>query len=126
MTERRSQTMGQPDDNFQQDLHPDTAAEQNDARLTTAYDLKAAHSRLQGYNDDELKQIPVLLEGTRLEQGTTYLDLFANPPKEFKAMGSMVAGQYHMYVPKNETDYQLWNRLIQVDNPERTGDADEA
>jgi hypothetical protein len=41
-------------------------------------------------------------------------------------MGSMTAGQHHMYVPKSETDYQLWNRLIGVTNPERTGEAAEA
>ena len=28
-------------------------------------------------------------------------------------------------VPKHGVDYQLWNRLIGVDNPERTGEASE-
>ena len=41
----------------------------------TAYDLKAAHRLLDGITDDGLKQIPVLWEGARLEQGATYIDL---------------------------------------------------
>jgi hypothetical protein len=29
-------------------------------------------------------------------------------------------------VPKSEVDYQLWNRLIGIDNPERLGDVDDS
>ena len=126
MTERRSQTIQESDDDFQRDLHPDAGSEQSDERLTTAYDQKTLHQRLPGLSAEDLKQIPILAEGTRLDQGATYIDLYASPPQEFKAMGGMVAGEHHMYVPKNETDYQLWNRLIGIDNPERTGEADEA
>ena len=117
-----SQTMHAPDDDFQQDLHPDAAIEQTDDRIVTAYEIKDAHERWANFDGDELKQIPVLAQGTRLKQGATYLDLYASPPTEFKAMGNQVAGQFNLFVPKSETDYQMWNRLLGVDNPERTGE----
>jgi len=115
------------------DLNPEAMAGQNvglagthpekDAR--TAFDLKDAHRRLQAFSDDELKQIPILAPGTRLEQGATYVDLRDPERGEFKALGNMEADRTTWYVPKSEVDYQLWNRLIGVDNPERTGNADE-
>ena len=40
-------------------------------------------------------------------------------------MGYMEAGPRSRYVPKDLVDYVTWNRLIGVDNPERTDDADE-
>ena len=36
-----------------------------------------------------------------------------------------LAGPANWYVPKTEVDYQLWNRLIGVHNPERLGLAGE-
>ena len=61
-----------------------------------------------------------------LEQGATYLDL-ANPnARPFKALGGMTAGPDNLYIPKDEVDYLLWNRLTGVSTPERldqsTGD----
>ena len=85
----------------------------------TAYDLKEAHRMLEGITDDGLKQIPVLPEGARLEQGATYIDLRDPQRREFKATGDMVADRDHWYVPKDAVDYQLWNRLIGITNPER-------
>jgi hypothetical protein len=41
----------------------------------TAHDIKEIHRQLQEYTDDELRQIPVLPRGSRLEQGKTYIDL---------------------------------------------------
>jgi hypothetical protein len=118
---------------WRQDLNPDAMAGQNvglagphpedDAR--TAYDIKAAHDYLAGFTDDELKLIPVLPEGSRLEQGATYIDLRDPGRRELTAMGYMEAGPENWYVPKTEVDYHLWNRLIGVQNPERLGIADE-
>ena len=84
------------------------------------------HRQFHGFSDDELKRIPLLPQGTRLEQGATYVDLNDPQLREIKALGSMKAGQYNWYVPKSEVDYQLWNRLIGITNPERLGDANEA
>jgi hypothetical protein len=79
--------------------------------------------RLADWPDDDLKQIAVVPQGSRLEQGATYIDLGAADPTEFTARGDMVAGPDHWYVPKSELHYALWNRLIGVENPERTGAA---
>ena len=73
-----------------------------------------------------VKQIPILPRGSRLEQGATYTDLRDPEPREFTATGDMQAGPGNWYVPKSAVDYQLWNRLIGVEDPERLGRADES
>jgi hypothetical protein len=118
---------------WRSDLNPDALAGQNigvlgshpedDAR--TAYDVKELHRRLSGLSDAELKTIPVLPPGSRLEQGATYIDLRAADCREFRALGNMEAGRDNWYVPKDSVDYVLWNRLIGVTNPERLGQASE-
>ena len=74
---------------------------------------------LEGITDDGLKQIPVLWEGMRLEQGATYIDLRDPERREFTATADMFAGRDNWYVPKHGVDYELWNRLIGINNPER-------
>ena len=114
-------------DGWRDELNPNAMAGQNvgmdnphpEQTSRTAYDLKDAHRLLAGFTDDALKQIPVLPAGARLEQGGVYIDLHARPPREFKATGDMQAGRDNWYVPKAAVDYQLWNRLIGVQNPER-------
>jgi len=112
----------------QRDLNPDGAAGINYGRVgphpekddpRTAYDVKEAHRLLNGYTDDQLKQIPILPAGSRLEQDATYLDLADLAKGEFKATSGMEAGA--LFVPKSEVDYQLWNRLRGVTDPARTG-----
>ena len=114
----------------QRDLNPEGAAGINYGRVgphpeknnpRTAFDVKEAHRWLDGFTDDLLKQIPILPAGSRLEQDASYLDLADPARREFKATGDMEAGPDHLYVPKSEVDYQLWNRLIGVTNPARTG-----
>lgn len=112
---------------YWQDLNPDFLAGENygdqgphpEKTAATAYDVKGAHRQLQELADDELKQIPILPTGSRLEQGATYIDLRAPSPREFAATGNMEAGPDNWYVPKTEVPYPLWNRLIGVRNPER-------
>ena len=115
------------------DLNPDALAGQNvglagtdvEKHARTADELKDLHRRLQGLTDDELRQLPVLPPGARLQQGAKYVDLNDLDRGEFTALGNMEADRTTRYVPKSEVDYQLWNRLIGVDNPERLGAADE-
>jgi hypothetical protein len=111
---------------FRADLNPEYRAGQNDGtgahRVRTAHDIKELHQRYNDLRNDELKQIPVLEEGERLEQGATYFDLRYPERGEFTAMGGMVTGPDNWYVPKNQTDYQLWNLIIGVGAPERLGD----
>jgi hypothetical protein len=122
-------------DEWEQDLHPQPNAGRNvglegphpeKEEIPTAYDIKELHRQMEGYTDDELKQIRVLPQGSRLEQGAKYIDLKDPERKEFTAMGGMEAGSDNWYVPKTEVDYQLWNRLIGVQNPERLGEANES
>ena len=123
----------QPDE-WQQDLNPNSMAGQNhglegphpEKDAPNAYEIKELHSQLQDFTSDELKQITVLPRGSRLEQGATYIDLMDSERKQFTAMGSMEAGADNWYVPKTEIDYQLWNRLTGVQNPERLGEANKS
>lgn len=118
---------------WRDDLNPSALAGQNigpasadrEKRSRTLHDLKDLHRRYSGLADDDLRQIPVLDTGLRLKQGATYFDLNDTGRGEFVANGEMLAGQQNAYVPNAEVPYQLWNRLIGVDNPERVGEADE-
>ena len=130
LTEQGDQTGERP---FSQDLNPDFLKGQNagmqgpraEQNAPTAHDVKAAHNSLIGFEDNELKQIPILPQGSRLDQGATYIDLHESPPREFKATGDMEAGPDNWYVPKKTVPYELWNRLIGIDNPERLDQADD-
>jgi hypothetical protein len=82
------------------------------ADSVTAYEIKVLHRVLAGYTDDELKQIPVLTEGTRLQQGATYIDLAEQRPTEFKVNGGVTIGREQLIVPKDRVPYPLWNKLI--------------
>lgn len=104
---------------WEQDLNPSHMAGQNigptgdrAADSVTAYDMKGMHRVLAGYSDDELKQIPVLTEGTRLQQGATYIDLAEQRPTEFKVNGGVTIGREQLIVPKDRVPYPLWNKLI--------------
>lgn len=109
------------------DLEPDHMAGQNigemaaerEKGLPTAYDVKEVHRSLRGFTDDDLKSIPVLPEGSRLQQGATYLDLSDARREEFTATGDMEAESGKRYVPKDEVPYPIWNRLRGIEDPER-------
>ncbi len=134
MTEKTGRPTDQQPDEFQQDLNPDPMAGRNvglegphpEKDAPNASEIKELHSLLEGYTNDELKQIPVLPQGSRLEQGAKYIDLKDPERKEFTGMGNMEAGSDNWYVPKTEVDYQLWNKLTGVQNPERLGEANES
>ncbi len=133
MTDKTPHAGEQHPEEWRQDLNPDANAGQNyggagaqsDPNIGTAYDITESHNVLQEFSDDELKGIPVLPQGSRLRQGATYIDLQAPDRQEFTATGDMEAGPGNWFVPKSQVDYQLWNRLIGVTNPERLGEADE-
>ena len=121
-------------DEWRGDINPDRLAGQNvgpaskqeEKRiLRTAHDIKDLHRRYSGLSDDDLRQIPVLPPGTRLDQGSVYFDLNDVDRGEIRATGDMEAGPENYYVPKSEVDYQIWNRLIGVRNEERLGLAGE-
>lgn len=116
---------------YQGDLNPHMLAGENhgmqgphpekDAR--SAYDIKELHGQLADLSDAELKDIEIMPEGARLAQGAKYIDLRRLDRGEFVALGNMTAGPDNYFVPKSETDYQLWNRLTGVTDPSRLDDA---
>jgi hypothetical protein len=128
-----SQKPGRPNDSksdqWQQDLNPNLMAGQNDGIETTpegrydltAYEIDKLRDRLEDFNDDELKQIPVLKPGTRLQQGATYINLNDPQRQEYTGVADMSVDETDLIVPKSEVGYQLWNRLIGIENPQRTG-----
>jgi hypothetical protein len=112
---------------YQHDLNPDAMAGQNlgiseaqpSKHGSTAYDVKPAHERLKQFSDDELKQLRLLPVGSRLAQGATYLDLNNLDLGEFTATGDMHVGPSNWLVAKKDVPYELWNRLLGVESPER-------
>jgi hypothetical protein len=90
---------------------------EREVQLRTAYDVKEIHRSLAGFSDDDLKQIPILPEGTRLEQGATYIDLAEERPSEVKVNAGVVARAGQYYVPKDRVPYTIWNRLIGEPKP---------
>jgi hypothetical protein len=90
----------------------------------SAYDFKELHRILVDFTDDELKRLEIVPTGTRLEQGSRYLDLIHRERGAFVALADMVAEPDHYYVAKKETDYILWNRLNLVTNPARLDESE--
>src|SRR4051794_4793749 len=129
MPDRRILPGDQHPERYRHDLNPDPTAGMNHGMKTeepfggTAYDTKDIHRTWNRLSDADLKQLPVLSEGTRLRQGAVYFDLNDPNRGEFKAMGNMTAEAGQRLVPKDDVDYQLWNALIGVGQPERLGTA---
>src|SRR5215216_4034928 len=87
--DRQPQTDRRHPDPYQRDLNPDHMAGQNISPFgeteaparRTVYDAKDLHRSLsEAFRDDELKQIPLLQAGERLQQGATYIDLHESHP----------------------------------------------
>src|SRR5690606_13626095 len=106
---------------WSRDLNPDHLAGQNiglpPEGLPNAYDVKDVNRSLSRFDDDELRQIPILPEGERLQQGATYLDLSKPDHGEFTATAEMSARSGEHLVPKSEVPYTLWNRLRGIEDP---------
>lgn len=130
MTQRVYDPTDKHPEEYRADLNPDAAAginyggvgphpERDNPR--TAFDVKEAHRLLRDFADDQLKQLPIMPAGSRLEQDATYIDLADPDRREFKATSGMEARPGQLLVPKSEVDYQLWNRLRGVTDPARTG-----
>lgn len=133
MTEREFRPGQQHPEEYRNDLNPNADAGQNhgmrnervDQTARTAYDVKDVHQFLGKLTDDNLRSIPILPAGARLEQGAVYVDLRDPRRQEFKARGDMSASENNWYVPKSEVDYQLWNELIGINDAPRLGEDDE-
>ena len=124
MNESTIQTV---DDEFEEDLHGNRDAGMHPGapgyRTRLAVDIKDLHERLDGFTNTDLKQIPVIEEGERLEQGATYLDLANREGGHFVASGDSVAQPGAYFVAKRDVDYLIWNRLTGVTEPARLDEA---
>ena len=110
--------MPRPQDEFTPDLHSEEFAGRNygdegpdTTTGTPASEYKDLHGRLSRFTTDELAALPVVEEGTRLEQGKTYIDLNDLERGEFTGMANESAGPKNRYVAKDAVDYDTWNRL---------------
>ena len=117
----KSSEMKDSVESFERDLHGDNRAGQHggsrEIRTYSAYDVKELHTEMSDFGKDELKRIPILAHGERLEQGGTYLDLTDRATGAFTAQGSQEAQDPHLFVPKAACDYELWNKLTGVVRP---------
>lgn len=109
----------QATDTYDLDLHPHNHEGEHTGNqpIRTAYDIKELNRRLHDFPDNELRQIPVLSQGTRLEEGAIYLDLNRPEQGEFRGMNNRVAEPNEYLVPKSQTDYELWNKLSDHSSP---------
>jgi hypothetical protein len=73
---------------------------------------KELRVQLNDLEPAELARLSVLEPGTRLLQGSTYVDLNDESRTPFTALGGHEAGPDNRYVSKHDTDYELWNRLV--------------
>jgi hypothetical protein len=113
---------------YQRDLNPNAMAGQNlgtagghpERNARTLRDVKELHSRYRDWSDDDLEQVPVLPAGSRLEQGGTYVDLNERQPREFTATGDMQAAARQYIVAKSSVPYEIWNRLLGIEDATRT------
>lgn len=113
-------------DEPEQDVTPDFLVEissgleasHKEPEMLTAYDIPLLCRRLFGFCNADLKQIPILPGGSRLEQGAAYLDLTERPPRAFMALEAMKASADHFYVPKSQVPDQLWDRLLGRHQPD--------
>jgi hypothetical protein len=85
----------------------------------TAYDVKEARHQLVGWSDDDLRQIPLLPAGARLEAGAIYVDLREPARREFTATADMQVPTDGLYVPRSEVDHRAWTRLLGIRTAER-------
>lgn len=109
-----------PREGFDADLRSHEFAGNNDGaahshdpdRMIRAADRKEWHEKFPQFANDELKQLLIVPQGTRLEQGATYYDLLHPEDGEFTARADFVTNEENLILPKSLHDYELWNKLL--------------
>lgn len=126
MSQDKPQTHEKHPSPWQEDLNPDHMAGQNlgeqsagDGETLTAADIDELARELSDFTMDELRQIPILRPGTRLQQGATYLDLRDPQNEAFTATGDLTVEDDDWFVPESATPYPFWNRLLGLSDPQR-------
>ena len=106
--------IGWPDDSYSSDLgHGDPQSAvgglgPDEARALHDHETVPGHE----LDRDERERLMVLRPGTRLEQGSVYVDLDALEAGPFRALGGQAAGDDQRLVAKRPTDPDLWRRLV--------------
>lgn len=115
----KPQTVKKHPDEWEKDLNPTHMQGQNigphnleHSNPPTAADDTELTRSLEGFRQDELKEIPLVPTGRRLEQGAVYLDLRNPSSGPLTASGDMIADPAHLYTPRSEVPYEFWNRLL--------------
>jgi hypothetical protein len=106
-------SVGWPEDEYSADLgHGETAVDAGD---TTAFTRPLGHHEAPEVRDrvgKDARRITVLLPGTRLQQGSTYLDLDRVADGPFVALAGQQVGEQQLIVAKNDIDHEQWNALV--------------
>src|SRR5829696_2470230 len=111
---------------YQKDLGPDASKGLNFGNegppipTRNAHEIKELHEKLADFTPEELRQIRVLCEGVRLETGAAYVNLADPDRKEIHAKGDEVVDWDDLFVAKKDVPYELWNRLLGIDDARRT------
>jgi hypothetical protein len=108
------ETASWPQDDFSRDLgHGSEAVDSGSADDATR---TLANSELPALNDvlerSERDRLSVLRPGTRLEQGSTYVDLARLDDGPFTAMGGREASEDEVLLSKRTTDHEAWSKLV--------------
>jgi hypothetical protein len=119
-TTNKPQARHKHPDAYEHDLNPRRMQGQNIGAQSTALDpltryasdIKELTVQLRDFKLDELREIPVVPAGERLQQGKTYVDLRSPERKPFTATGAMVAGADQLFIAKSEVPFEYWNRLV--------------
>jgi hypothetical protein len=90
------------------------------AHERTAADVNNLYPRLSQLTRDQLRSIPLLDAGTRLQEGKTYLDVRQLDKGEFFAGVGQVVRPGDEIVAKHQVDYQMWDSLSGQAEPSRT------
>jgi hypothetical protein len=103
------------DEEFADDIAPATPSLELHTHAdesVLAVDRKELHNQLPGLTAEELRRLPIVKAGVRLEQGGTYFDLDDRGRGPFRALGGQEAEPGSHLVAKKDVDYELWNRLV--------------
>lgn len=130
MTNRESAHLdeaGWPADEYSADLgHGGARIDSGDttgvSRTLSHHEAPAVHERL-GKSAD---RVSVLEPGTRLQQGSTYLDLERLEDGPFVALAGQQVADGQLIAAKKDLDYETWNELIGEEKQPGEESADES
>jgi hypothetical protein len=109
---------GWPADDFSADLgHGDELVDPADSteETRTPTNHEPLPPAIDALDRGTRDQLLIVVEGTRLRQGSTYVDLDNVRAGPFKALAGQVTEPGQRLVPKHRVDHELWNALVPRD-----------